>query len=88
MADMYIPIPIVIAAVALILLLLLVRGRGGRRDLLTPPVPIRLSSAVEDEARALVMGGDKIAAIRLVRKHSGLGLKEAKDLVERMDVRR
>lgn len=85
---MYIPIPIVIAAVALILLLLLVRGRSGRRDLLAPPVPIRLSSKVEDEARALVIGGDKIAAVRLVRKQSGLGLKEAKDLVERMDVRR
>ena len=88
MADMYIPIPIVIAAVALILLLLLVRGRSARRDLLAPPVSIRLSSKVEDEARALVMGGDKIAAIRLVRKQSGLGLKEAKELVERMDVQR
>lgn len=84
---MYIPIPIVIAAVALILLLLLVRRRGGRRDLLAPPVPIRLSDEVEDEARALVARGDKIAAIRLVRKQSGLGLKEAKDLVERMEMR-
>ena|SRR5688572_12787031 len=35
------------------------------------------------EVRAALERGDKIAAIKLVREHTGLGLKEAKDLVER-----
>lgn len=34
------------------------------------------------EARALTAAGKKINAIKLVREKTGLGLKEAKDLVE------
>ena len=33
--------------------------------------------------RAALAGGNKIEAIKLVRERTGLGLKEAKDLVER-----
>ena len=36
------------------------------------------------EARALLAQGDKIEAIKLVRAATGLGLAEAKQLVERM----
>src|SRR4051794_27214092 len=36
------------------------------------------------EITALVAGGNKIAAIKRVRQLSGLGLKEAKDYVERL----
>ena len=35
------------------------------------------------EIRAALARGQKIEAIRLVRERTGLGLKEAKDLVER-----
>ncbi len=35
------------------------------------------------EVRAALMGGNKIEAIKRVRERTGLGLKEAKDLVER-----
>ena len=34
------------------------------------------------EARELARRGDKISAIKMVRQQSGLGLKEAKDIVE------
>lgn len=84
---MYVPLPIVVGAVALILVLLLVRGgRRSSRDLVEAPTMPVLSGDVEGEARALLLAGDKIGAIRLVRKRSGIGLKEAKDMVERMDV--
>ena len=39
---------------------------------------------VDDEARRLVAAGSKIEAIKLVRESNGLGLKEAKDYVERL----
>jgi large subunit ribosomal protein L7/L12 len=83
---MYIPIPIVIGAVALILVLLLMRrGRAGRRDLLEPPAAMQIPAVLADEARILLAQGDKIAAIELVREQSGLGLKESKDFVERLE---
>ncbi len=37
----------------------------------------------QSEARVLVDNGQKISAIKLVREQTGLGLKEAKELVER-----
>ncbi len=37
-----------------------------------------------EEARKLVAAGRKIEAIKLVRERTGLGLKEAKDYVERL----
>src|SRR5688500_8443119 len=84
--SMYIPIPIVIGAVALILVLLLMRrGRAGRRDLLEPPAAMQIPAVLADEARILLAQGDKIAAIELVREQSGLGLKESKDFVERLE---
>jgi ribosomal protein L7/L12 len=36
---------------------------------------------------AALVGGNKIAAIKLVRERTGLGLKEAKELVERNEYR-
>jgi ribosomal protein L7/L12 len=35
------------------------------------------------EIRAAINAGHKIAAIKLIREQSGLGLKEAKELLER-----
>lgn len=37
----------------------------------------------EREAEALCRSGEKIVAIKLVREKTGMGLKDAKDLVER-----
>ena len=38
----------------------------------------------EHEARELARAGRKIEAIKLVRERTGLGLKEAKEMVERL----
>ena len=50
------------------------------------PWPYVSATGTEDprfsEARQLVKSGRKIEAIKLVRESTGLGLKEAKDLVE------
>lgn len=80
----------VVGAVALILVLLLMligSRRSGPRDLLAPPTTIEVSPDVEREAHDLILRGRKIAAIKLVRKRSGIGLKEAKDFVERIETR-
>lgn len=54
---------------------------------LTKGVPATTSSLGPDheaEVRALVADGNKIAAIKLVRTVTGMGLKDAKNLVDRM----
>lgn len=43
-----------------------------------------LAAEVDGEVRKLIAAGRKIEAIKLVRASTGLGLAEAKDLVERM----
>jgi ribosomal protein L7/L12 len=43
-----------------------------------------ISSDAMAQIQRLVAQGKKIQAIKLVREHTGLGLKEAKDLVDRM----
>ena len=45
------------------------------------------SSFDESEVRRLIQLGQKIPAIKLVREHTGLGLKEAKDAVEELERR-
>ena len=39
------------------------------------------------EIRLALAGGQKIETIKLVREHTGLGLREAKELVERLQAR-
>lgn len=48
------------------------------------PEPL-LPAAVTDEVRQLIDQGNKLAAIKVLRTHTGLGLKEAKDAVEAME---
>jgi ribosomal protein L7/L12 len=45
----------------------------------------RLSAENMDEIRAALQEGNKIVAIKLYRQYSGLGLKEAKDIVDQME---
>ena len=42
------------------------------------------SNGWKGDARALCAGGDKLGAIKLCRRATGLGLKEAKEYVENM----
>lgn len=43
-----------------------------------------LPDEIEAQVRALVAAGEKLEAIKLIRAETGLGLSEAKSLVERM----
>ncbi len=45
---------------------------------------IRLAQQLGKEVHELVAGGQKVEAIRLVRDQTGLGLREAKELVDRL----
>ena len=51
----------------------------------TEPSTIRAAGAVAGRARELARAGQKIDAIKLVREETGLGLKEAKEYVERLE---
>ena len=85
---MFIPIPVVIVILVVGgLVILLGRSRSGKvHDPLEDAgaaLPTR-SAEIEAQARALLADGNKIEAIKLVREATGLGLKEAKDFVERL----
>ena len=45
---------------------------------------VRLAQELGNEVHHMVAQGQKIEAIRLVRDRTGLGLKEAKDIVDRL----
>jgi large subunit ribosomal protein L7/L12 len=89
---------IVIAViVALALLVLFLRGGGPRRVGMggpgsAPHLPARdeiapaadLPGEIRDAVERELAAGRKIEAIKLVRENSGLGLKEAKEFVERL----
>lgn len=47
-----------------------------------PPGGGGLTPEVEEQVRALLAAGEKINAVKLVRQATGLGLREALDLVE------
>ena len=44
---------------------------------------LRRAQEMSDEVKKLVKNGRKVEAIKLIREQTGMGLKEAKDLVDR-----
>jgi ribosomal protein L7/L12 len=56
------------------------RATGVPGDNVPSASPIPLD--VELEVRGLKAQGDQIAAIKLIREHTGLGLQDAKDYVD------
>ncbi|GAA2239452.1 hypothetical protein GCM10010401_09890 [Rarobacter faecitabidus] len=50
----------------------------------TSPADIPGQVRVSEEVRALAASGKKINAIKVLREQSGLGLKEAKEVVDRL----
>jgi ribosomal protein L7/L12 len=46
-----------------------------------------LTGELETDLRPLIEAGRKIDAIKLVRQHTGVGLKEAKEMVEDFEQR-
>ncbi|MBT2474435.1 ribosomal protein L7/L12 [Microbacterium sp. ISL-103] len=55
-----------------------------RSSITATPSSVRgaLPAPVASEVDRLIAGDQKIHAIKLVREHTGLGLKQAKDVVE------
>ena len=49
------------------------------------PSTIRATDAMAGRARELARAGRRIEAIKLVRERTGLGLKEAREYVERLE---
>jgi len=73
---------ILLGASIVYLLLRGTRQRPANFELPRVPEPIAVDGDVKEQALELVRRQNKIEAIKLVRKHTGLGLKEAKDQVE------
>ncbi|MEU7901009.1 ribosomal protein L7/L12 [Nonomuraea sp. NPDC049152] len=81
---------IILAVIAVIVLLaILIIGaavRVSRRPATAPPMqPMMRPTAphdLEGALRDLIAGGRQIQAIKLLRQHTGLGLKQAKDVVD------
>ena len=87
---MFVPLWILVPA-ALLLLILLARAlTGGSREMIAgqraatfEPGSDHLTVLAQADVQAAIAGRRKIEAIRLVRERTGLGLREAKLLVER-----
>lgn len=92
------PIIVAVVGIILLLLFLLMRRKSGdmierqRREAAVrarPRIPApatpegEAALLAEPEVREALDAGHKIEAIKLVRERTGLGLKEAKELVER-----
>lgn len=61
-------------------------GKGGSLSMETKVITSTTELARETtaELRRLISQGDKVGAIKFLRDHTGLGLKEAKDVVEKL----
>jgi ribosomal protein L7/L12 len=76
---------IIIVVIVLIALVWFIRSRGRATNATMAPVQLTedAASALADSAvQAALDRGNKIEAIKRVRQLTGLGLKEAKDLIE------
>jgi hypothetical protein len=96
---MFVPLPLLVLGglVFLVLLVLAMRPRGRSDDLIAAPrsrivprkassigPPLELPAETRTEVERLVQAGEVISAIKLVREATGLGLKDAKDIVDEM----
>ncbi|MFI7641618.1 ribosomal protein L7/L12 [Nonomuraea sp. NPDC049400] len=74
----------VIAVIVGVIVMAIVRAsaRGSRPPVFLPP------DALDHQLRSLVAQGKPIYAIKLLRQHTGMGLKEAKDAVDGLAVGR
>ena len=95
---MFVPLPLlVVAGLAFaVLLVMALRARGRPDDLFDAPrsrpphmvvaagPPPGLTADMRAQVERMVQAGQMIPAIKLVRGATGLGLKEAKDMVDGM----
>lgn len=85
---------LLVAILVLVFLSLFARGGGSgtprsrsierKLDLILTNLGIEPSQGLDKQLSDLVRGGQKIEAIKLYREQTGVGLKEAKDYVERL----
>jgi ribosomal protein L7/L12 len=85
-----------VAAVVLVLIVVLLKPRrydqiGANPYTGAKAAPVKttldnLPAHVTDQITRLIQDGRKIEAIKVLRDHTSLGLKEAKDIVERWDM--
>jgi ribosomal protein L7/L12 len=85
---------LLVAILALVVISLFARGGGGatarsrsverKLDLILANLGIDPNQGLDKQISDLVRSGQKIDAIKLYREQTGVGLKEAKDYVERL----
>jgi len=85
---------LLVAILVLVFLSLLARGGGNvsarlpsmerKLDLILTNLGIDPNQGLDQQITELVRSGQKIEAIKLYREQTGVGLKEAKDYVERL----
>lgn len=75
-------VPILVAVVLAVVVAAVLRGRARAR-----PPRIDPTTATEHDVHRLLSAGRKIEAIKAYRELHGVGLKEAKEAVERMQDR-
>ena len=84
---MFISLPLLAIGGILVLLLLgaLARSRtAARRDLMAPPPTVALTQDQRQQVHDMMITGNKIGAIGLVRELAKVDLRTAKDYVDRM----
>ena len=91
---MYVPLWLLIPAAFLLLVLLGRAFAGGGREMIAgqraagfEPSADHLTVLAQPDVQAAIAGRRKIEAIKLVRERTGLGLREARLLVERQSPR-
>lgn len=79
---------VVLVVVVVVLLLAALAGRGARRTLAGPdPTDVSIPADVAAEVSRLAVSGQQIAAIKLLRERTGLGLAASKQITDRMIAR-
>ena len=91
---MYVPLWLLIPAAVLLLVLLLRAFTGGSREMIAgqraagfEQGAAHLAALAQPDVQAAIAGRRKIEAIKLIRERTGLGLREARLLVERQSPR-
>lgn len=70
--------------IALVLIMIIARGAAARPAVLVEPAEIDVDAVNDPDVQAAMAGGRKIEAIKHYRELTGVGLKEAKDVIDHL----
>ncbi len=85
-------LPLLLAILVLVFLSLFARGGGNsvrlrsverKLDLILTQLGIEPDEGLDEQLKQLVRSGQKLEAIKMYRQQAGVGLKEAKDYIDR-----